>query len=241
MTFQVESQNRNDARLSLNANGLGCWVDQNSSRHWLFRDLNFEAEPGELVVVRGESGVGKTTLLSILGLLAPPTSGDVIVQGQSTVKLGQRDLTKIRRRSFSYLIQDGGLIDTMSVMASVAFPLWYRNQTKNDVKHRVLQALACVGLEGRCSEKVSVLSGGEKQRVGLARVLALQTPIIICDEPTSSLDPSTSNLIIEQLRKLAENGSIVIAASHDEVLCRSADWSVDLSTYRTVDQSSLTN
>lgn len=189
-------------------------------------DLSFKR--GEMVAVKGPSGGGKSTLLNLLGLLDRPSSGQIQIDGSRVDNRSDRGLAEERRRHIGFLFQDAGLIDRMTALDNVRLPLDYRNLEGAFAHHRARLALEGVGLTARVNALVDTLSGGERQRVGLARLVATKPAIIICDEPTASLDEANSRLVIEKLRDAASNGACVICASHDPIVLSACDTALEL-------------
>lgn len=173
---------------------------------------------GEFIAVMGPSGSGKSTLLNLLGLLDTASTGELWIEGQRVDNLSPRKLAVARRRHVGFLFQDAGLIERMSVLDNVRLPLTYRRMTSGERRERALQAIRRVGVEHRTGALVDVLSGGERQRVGLARVLAIKPGVVICDEPTASLDEQNSHAVVDHLLEAASDGACVICASHDPVV-----------------------
>jgi phospholipid/cholesterol/gamma-HCH transport system ATP-binding protein len=180
------------------------------------RDVDMVIRRGEIAVIIGGSGAGKTTLLKILIGLDKPTSGAIYVNGQDIVPLGERQMNKVRQK-FGMVFQYSALLDSMNVLDNVAFPL--REHTKlrdKEIRKRVLEKLAILGLEGVEGRSPSQLSGGMRKRVALARALMLEPEIIMYDEPTSGLDPLTARLVDELIVETRERfGVTSVVISHD--------------------------
>ncbi len=191
--------------------------------------LDLELDAGELTAVEGPSGGGKSTLLNLLGLLDRPSSGRVWIMGSRVDDLDARRAAHTRRLHVGFLFQDAGLIERMTVFDNVRLPLDYRGLPRASIMSRVLSSLEGLGLKGRAHARVETLSGGERQRVGLARLLATRPPIIICDEPTASLDDANSRLVVNHLLTAAAEGACVICASHDPIVLQAANRRLFLS------------
>ena len=185
-------------------------------------EISVAFEARALTVISGPSGCGKSTLLSLVGLLDRPSKGYVDADGVSVSDLDPARASAWRREHVGYLFQDGGLIDRMTVADNLATPLMYRGVPRRTRGQRIVDSLMRVGLAQRAKSLVSELSGGERQRVGLARALIADPEIVLCDEPTASLDGQTSQEMTALLKGLAGRRT-VICSSHDPILMNAAD------------------
>ena len=197
-------------------------------------DVNLSLAWGQFVVVQGPSGCGKSTLLNLLGLLDTPSVGRLNIAGVPVHELKERDRAGLRRAEIGYLFQDAGLIERMRAVENVEIPLAYRGVPRSDRRARAEAALGELGLSHRLKALADTLSGGERQRVGLARILAQRPRLIVCDEPTASLDEANSRLVVDRLRQLAAEGALVVCASHDPIVIESAHKRIELSHGRIV-------
>lgn len=193
-------------------------------------DLDLPA--GAMIVLCGPSGCGKSTLLNLLGLLDRPSGGTLSVSGVDLGALDDRGAARFRRERLGFLFQDAGLIEPMTAAGNVAVPLVYRGVARPAREEQVRQALARVELEGRSKAQVGELSGGERQRVALARALVSDPAVLICDEPTASLDEAAGRTIARLLLERAEAGAAVICSSHDPVLISQAHQVLSMSRGR---------
>lgn len=184
---------------------------------------SFDIDTGEFLVVVGPSGCGKSTLLNILGCLDRHTSGSLRFGEREVGSLSDRAWEDLRRAEIGFLFQDAGLIDGMSALRNACLALEYRGVTSARAEERAREGLTSLGLSGRIESRVELMSGGERQRVALARVLMAEVALIVCDEPTASLDEANSHGVIEVLKRRCEAGATVVCASHDPVVIRSAD------------------
>lgn len=188
----------------------------------VLKGIDLVARRKETVVIIGGSGAGKTTLLRLIVALDRPTSGQILVEGEDVTRLSDRDLNRVRMK-FGMVYQYAALLDSISVLDNVAFPLVEHTKlSKKEIKDRVMDKLQILGLDPKvvAPKFPSELSGGMRKRVGLARALMLEPPILVYDEPTSGLDPLTSRLVddlIEEMRERFNVTSIVI--SHDIASC----------------------
>lgn len=174
---------------------------------------NLEIRRGELVALTGPSGCGKTTLLNLLGALDRPTAGDIFFEGKRFDLKSETALCRFRREKIGFIFQAYHLIPTLSALKNVlapAFPLG------NGYRRRALELLGLVGLAGKEGRRPGALSGGEQQRVAIARALLLDPDLILADEPTGNLDSATGAGIMDLLKKLNQQGKIVLVATHDQ-------------------------
>ncbi|MFS0710214.1 ABC transporter ATP-binding protein [Brevundimonas phoenicis] len=192
-------------------------------------DVDLSLTWGQFVVVQGPSGCGKSTLLNLLGLLDTPSVGRLNIAGVPVHELSERERAGLRRSEIGYLFQDAGLIERMRAVDNVEIPLAYRGVPRSQRRARAEAALRELGLSHRLKALTDTLSGGERQRVGLARILAQRPRLIICDEPTASLDEVNSRLVVDRLMQLAAEGALVVCASHDPIVIESAHRRIELS------------
>lgn len=180
-------------------------------------DVSFEVAAGEMVFLTGHSGAGKSTLLKLIALIERPTRGLVMVDGQN---LGQlpRGRIPFHRRRVGVIFQDNRLLADRSVYDNVALPLLVAGHAEPEVGRRVRAALDQVGLLGKERMPPVMLSGGEQQRVGIARAIVARPALIIADEPTGNLDPALSLEIMASFERLNQVGTTVLIASHDHRL-----------------------
>ena len=182
----------------------------------LFNNLNISINQGELIAITGASGSGKSTLLNILGLIDKPDSGDVIICNNKNPYNNEKMKLKLFRNNIGYLFQNYALIDNYTVDKNLDFALEYvKVKDKKKLKE---EALKKVGLLDKLNNKVFELSGGEQQRVALARLILKQNNIILADEPTGSLDSVNRDLILKLLKELNDEGKTVVIVTHDDVV-----------------------
>ncbi len=177
-------------------------------------DVSFQVEPGELVVITGRSGSGKTTLLKLLTSEYKLTSGDILFFGQSLAGINKKNL-HLHRRRIGAVYQDGRLINELTVAENIALPLAIVGTKASDIQTRVSDLLKLVELENLAQLFPVQLSGGELQRVAIARSLALAPELIFADEPTGNLDEQTSLAVARLLKKINDLGTTVLLSTHD--------------------------
>jgi cell division transport system ATP-binding protein len=184
--------------------------------HEALKDVSFSIEPGELVVVRGASGAGKSTLLKLMCAIELPSSGSVVVSGQNTRALGERALPFLRRK-FGLIFQDHKLLFDRSAFANVMLPLEIAGFDRRDAARRARAALDKVGLLQRERANPISLSGGEQQRLCIARAVVHRPAILLADEPTAHLDESYARDIVELFRAFNQVGVTTVIATHDRL------------------------
>lgn len=184
----------------------------------LFHLDDFSANTGELITILGKSGAGKSTLLNILGLNQEFTSGEFHIFGKSVNKLTNKEKMEIKRKEISFLFQDFGLIEYETIDFNLDIGLRFKKMSMKERKTAKIEILKKVGLEKRLKTPVYLLSGGEKQRIALARTFLKNGRIILVDEPTGSLDDSNKKIIFSILQELVAEKRLVIVVTHDTEL-----------------------
>lgn len=193
------------------------------------KGIDLSIERGQLVAVRGRSGSGKTTLLNLIGGLDRPTTGTVLIDGSDVTTMDESELVKLRREKIGFVFQAFGLIPILTAAENVEIPLRMMGARVNDRRDRVALLLDMVGLSDRIEHRPHELSGGEQQRVGIARALANNPPLLLADEPTGQLDSRTGRSVMNLVKQLvASEGVTAIVATHDPALIDLADRVVDL-------------
>ena len=191
--------------------------------------ISLTVEPGEFLVVTGRSGSGKTTLLNLLSGLDQPSTGTVRFDGKDLADLGEADLVEMRRHKIGFIFQSFGLMPLLSAQENVELPLHIGGMSWRERRQRAGEALKAVGLGTRARHRPFELSGGEQQRVSIARALVTQPDVVFADEPTGELDTATARSITETLGEVAASRrATVIVATHDLELAATAQRRVDL-------------
>jgi len=189
----------------------------------IFEDFNLSVEKGEILTIAGESGKGKTTLLNMIGMLDTADQGEIRLFGERIPKItSKRGKILLRDRLF-YLFQNYALIDDKDVEYNLDVPLLQSKKSAYEKKNLKLEALKKVGLETPLKQKIYQLSGGEQQRVAIARVFLKPFDLILADEPTGSLDAENKKEILELLKVLNKMGKTVIIVSHDAYIMQNCD------------------
>jgi putative ABC transport system ATP-binding protein len=196
--------------------------------------VSLAVSPGEFVAVVGASGSGKSTLLHLLAGLDTPTSGAVTVAGAQTETLSERGRARLRLQHIGIVFQRFHLLPSLSARANVALPLVERGVRKRERRERATDLLERVGLAERASHRPRELSGGEQQRVAVARALVCDPALVVADEPTGELDSATGARVLDLLSAVGEDRAVVVA-SHDEQVVERADRVVHLRDGRRVE------
>jgi ABC-type lipoprotein export system ATPase subunit len=172
-------------------------------------------EPGEFVAVVGRSGSGKTTMLDLLGLLLKPTSGSLLIDGVDTTKLGDRERARMRARKVGFVFQEYNLLSGLNVLENVMLPRRYVHDG-NDGRARAVELIERVGLTDRIKHRPTELSGGQMQRVAIARSMVNRPSLILLDEPTGAVDTETAQQLVDLLKQLnAEEKVTIVLVTHD--------------------------
>lgn len=179
------------------------------------KGINLHINKGELVVLRGASGSGKSTILSLIAALSKPTSGEVIVGGDRISKLPDNFASDFRRHSIGFVFQKYNLIPTLSAKENIILPLVPMNMEAKEIEDKLSRVLKMFHIEHKENQLVKNLSGGEQQRVAIARANINNPQIILADEPTANLDEKLSLAFIEILKELKEEGKTIVIATHD--------------------------
>ena len=188
----------------------------------ILKNINFKFNNGDFVSIQGKSGSGKTTLLNILGLLDIKSEGELYINSE---KIEKQDLTKLRSENIGFVFQFHYLLNEFSALENVMIPaLNKKNANKKEIEKRAKELLAMVGLSNRLNHKPNELSGGEKQRVSIARAMINSPELILADEPTGNLDYETSQLINNIFVELNKKGQGIIIVTHSQELANLADY-----------------
>src|SRR6267154_1702812 len=195
----------------------------------VLQGLNLDVDKGDFVAFMGPSGSGKTTLLNLLGGLDVPTSGHISVDGDEITHMSASKLTQWRARHVGFIFQMYNLIPVLTAFQNVELPLLLTNLSKAQRKKHVETALGVVGLTDRMNHYPRQLSGGQEQRVTIARAIVSDPTFLLCDEPTGDLDRKSADEIMELIHRLVkEHGKTVLMVTHDPVVAKRADLTLHL-------------
>jgi len=192
------------------------------------RDVSLEVGRGEFLAIVGRSGSGKTTLLNVIAGLDKPDAGAVLVNGQDITQYGDRAMTEFRRHTIGFVFQSFGLLPLLSAAENVELALRIAGSGLRERGQRTDELLEQVGLSHRAGHRPYELSGGEQQRVAVARALANEPPLLIADEPTGELDSTTGAQIFQLLRDVAASGVTVVTATHDPFVIEHVDRVIEM-------------
>ena len=202
--------------------------------------IDLTIAPGEIVAIEGPSGSGKTTLLQLLGALDRPTSGQVFFEGRDLNTLADGDLADLRLRALGFVFQTFNLIPTLTALENVEAKLAPTGIEEDELRTRSLALLEEVGLGGRAEHLPSQLSGGEQQRVGIARALATNPRVVLADEPTGNLDSRTGAEIVDLLTALSsEHHQTVVLVTHDHDVAAKAERAIEIRDGRALDAAAV--
>jgi lipoprotein-releasing system ATP-binding protein len=203
----------------------------------VLRDLSLIVQPGELVAIVGQSGTGKSTLLNILGSLDRPSSGTVLFEGQDLFALDDRALADFRNRKLGFVFQFHYLLADFNALENVMMPALIARMSEREARERAERVLAMVGLGDKLHRRPAELSGGEQQRVAVARAVVQSPRLVLADEPTGNLDPHTADEVHELFHKLNRELDVtLIVATHNERLTRSMGRALRLRDGRLFDE-----
>ena len=201
-------------------------IDKKYGNKYLFKNLDFSIKKGEMIAITGSSGSGKSTLLNIIGLIDKPDSGEVLICGNKNPYDKEKIKLNLFRNNIGYLFQNYALVDNYTVSKNLDIALEYvKGKNKNKLKE---EALDKVGLLDKLNNKVFELSGGEQQRVALARLMLKKNDIILADEPTGSLDEDNKAIILKLLKELNNEGKTVVIVTHDKVVADICDREINI-------------
>jgi len=203
------------------------------------QDIDFRVEAGEFVSIMGESGAGKSTLLSIVGAMNPPSSGKFVVDEIDVYHLGSEKRTDFRREFIGFVFQSFHLVPYLTVVENVMLPLTTVKASKKRKRVLAEEALDQVGLAGKEQRLPSQISGGEKERVAVARAIVNDPPVLLADEPTGNLDSKTTHEIMDLLQRLNQEGTTILMVTHSQDCAAYAERILRVSDGRLIEGEGL--
>jgi lipoprotein-releasing system ATP-binding protein len=205
----------------------------------IFRDLNLTLRAGEIVALVGQSGVGKSSLLHMAGLLETPSGGEIYIDGMAASRLPDQERTRIRRDMIGFVYQAHHLLPEFDALENVVMPQMIAGRGRSEAAAEARRLLVALGLGTRLTHRPAQLSGGEQQRVAIARALANKPRILLADEPTGNLDPRTSGGVFDALLQITRaEGLAALIATHNFQLADRMDRALVLEQGRLVDRVS---
>ena len=193
------------------------------------RGVNVEIKKGDFVTIIGASGSGKSTMMNLIGCLDIPSRGNVYLKSQNIGKLSESDLASLRGKTIGFIFQQYNLIQTMTAFDNVKLPLEFLEYNDHEATNRTGELLTLVGLADKMYRRPTQLSGGEQQRVAIARSLASDPEIVLADEPTGNLDSITGREVMDMLHRLwKEQGKTIIMVTHDLNMAKYARTTIEL-------------
>lgn len=181
------------------------------------KDMNFSIEKGEFVAIMGESGSGKSTLLNIIATFDTPTEGMVMIDGQNVGMLKNKDVAKFRRDTLGFVFQDFNVLHTMSNKDNILMPLVLSNKRPDEMNNRILPLAQKLGIDTLLDKYPHQISGGQQQRIAIARALISNPSILLADEPTGALDSKTSSEIMNLFREINDDEQTILMVTHSSI------------------------
>ena len=218
-----------DARTALRLENLERRFIQGDVELPILRGASLSLQPGEIIALTGPSGAGKSTLLHIAGLLERPDAGEVVVGDKKCNELNDLERTSLRRSKLGFVYQFHHLLPEFSALENIVLPQMIANETKKNARDRARILLGLVGLENRAKHRPAELSGGEQQRIAIARALANNPRVILADEPTGNLDEQTADHVFDFLQQAVKSSGVAaLIATHNTDLASRMDRRVRL-------------
>lgn len=217
----------------LELNNISKSFQHNGNLIQVLQGIDLKVRAGETVAITGASGVGKSTLLNIMGILEPPTQGRIYFQGQDVRALPDLELCRMRNRQIGFVFQFHHLLSELNALENTLLPALIARQSKAEAQNRAVAVLTKIGLAQRLNHRIGELSGGEQQRVAIARALMMRPVILLADEPTGNLDTGTSNEIGDLFLQLNQTeGLAIVLVTHNRQLARRMSRQMEITNGR---------
>ena len=217
----------------LELNNISKSFQHNGNLIQVLQGIDLKVRAGETVAITGASGVGKSTLLNIMGILEPPTQGRIFFQGQDVRTLPDLELCRLRNRQIGFVFQFHHLLSELNALENTLLPALIARQSKAEAQNRAVAVLTKIGLAQRLNHRIGELSGGEQQRVAIARALMMRPVILLADEPTGNLDTGTSNEIGDLFLQLNQTeGLAIVLVTHNRQLARRMSRQMEITNGR---------
>lgn len=204
----------------IDLSGISVTFGTSSNRVLALNNISFHVDRGDFVTIMGKSGCGKTTLLNVIGGIIKPSRGSYHFNNTNVLEFTNLQLASFRNKCVSFIVQNFALIDEMTVSQNIMLPLFYGHLKAAETRQRACDAMNAVDIYKYRDKYPPQLSGGEKQRVAIARSIAADTQVILADEPTGALDESNGGKVIEIFKQLNRNGKTIIMVTHDSELAK---------------------
>ncbi|MGP1504321.1 MAG: putative bacteriocin export ABC transporter [Eggerthia catenaformis] len=202
-------------------------ISKSYNNYIILNNISISVRKKEIIAITGPSGSGKSTLLNIMGLLERPDTGHILYNG-ILINHKSHQSSLLMRHTISYLFQNFALVDSMTVYDNLLIGLKYTQYNKKEKKKLIEESLLKVGLQNMSNRKIYTLSGGEQQRTALARTLLKESQIILCDEPTGSLDSINSQMILQLLFQCRQQGKTIVIVTHDPKIASQCDRIINI-------------
>ena len=207
----------------LKLKNINKFYNQDREKCYVLKDINLEINKGEMIAVMGPSGAGKSTLLNILGGIDSLSDGEYLINNAPINKFNDEELSKLRNKTFGFIFQYFALLKDYTALENVRLPLNYRKISRSEKQEKAIKYLTYVGIYEHRNKLPNKMSGGQQQRIAIARALAQETDIILADEPTGALDQNTSKDIMNLLKKINKEGKTIIIVTHDQTVASFCD------------------
>jgi putative ABC transport system ATP-binding protein len=219
----------------IQTNAISKSYGRGRAKRMILTNISLSIEPGEFVSITGPSGCGKSTLLSILGLLQTPSGGELRINNDVCTSLSGSARAKLRRNVLGFVFQDFALLSNYTVEQNILLPLVYDSICKSEAQIRLHEVVAMLGIPHLLRQHPTEISGGEKQRVALARTLVRAPRIILADEPTGNLDPANAEYICSCFREITgAAGATVVVVTHDRQFAAKTDRVIELTSLKPI-------